>query len=160
MIKTNKKIVDYKNLKELIKQLKNKSIVLVGGCFDLIHLGHLKFLKAAKREGEILIIALESDENIKKLKGKRRPINYQGVRAENLAKLEFVDQIILLPIMKKNQEYQDLVNKVKPKVIAVTENDPLIEKKKVEAQRIKAKVIEVIPYLKNYSTTKILNKSF
>lgn len=151
------KIISYKNLSRALKKIKPRTKVLAGGCFDILHPGHLKFLEAAKKQGEVLIVALESDENIRRLKGKNRPVNPQNVRAKNLASLSFVDYIILLPELKTDKDYTNLVLKIKPEVIAVTKNDPRIKKKKSQAELVGAKVIPVIPYLKEYSTTKILN---
>ena len=152
-----KKIIAYKNLNKFLEKIKTKTIVLAGGCFDVLHLGHLKFLEAAKKQAEILIIALESDENIKRSKGNNRPVNNQIIRAKNLANFDFVDFIILLPEMKSDDDYKNLVLKMKPKVIAITENDPRLEKKKSQAKLVGTKVVEVIPYLQGYSTTKIIN---
>ena len=56
--------------------------VLVGGCFDLIHYGHIVFLKEARKQGDYLIVALESDDNVKKYKGENRPVHKQSERAE------------------------------------------------------------------------------
>ena len=82
-----------------ISAIPKEGVVLAGGCFDIIHLAHIKFLKLAKEKGQFLALLLESDENIKQMKGKDRPVNNQITRAENLSKLGFVDYIILL----KNQ---------------------------------------------------------
>ena len=57
--------------------------MLVGGCFDVLHLGHIKFLQAAKKIGDILFVFVESDENVKKIKGEARPINNQTERARS-----------------------------------------------------------------------------
>ena len=80
---------------EIDKIEKNK-LVLAGGCFDVIHQAHIEFLEKSKSEGKILVLLLESDENIKRIKGNDRPLNNQLVRAENLSKLNIVDYIILL----------------------------------------------------------------
>lgn len=128
-----------------------KKIVLVGGCFDIFHYGHLYFLKKAKKLGDILIVALESDENTKHLKGKKRPIHTQKQRAEMLEALTYVDKVIRLP---KVPNYQRLVFQVKPQIIAVTQGDPRLKKKKKHAKKVGAKVI-IIPKIKTVSTTQI-----
>jgi len=129
---------------------------LVGGCFDIVHLGHLRFLEKAKKQGDILVILLESDENIKKIKGKNRPINNQSNRAEFLTKLKMVDYIIKLPMMKNDEEYLNLVKKIKPKIIAVSEDDKNIVQKRGQARLVGAKLIKVIDLVKQQSTTKII----
>ena len=150
------KIINYQNLNKLSKQLKTSTKVLVGGCFDLLHEGHFVFLKTAKKKGEILLVALESDENIKKIKGNNRPINNQLKRANELSKLDYVDFVILLPKGMTEKVYEDLVLTIKPQTIAITENDPKEINKKRVAESVGARLITVVPYLSNYSTTKIL----
>jgi rfaE bifunctional protein nucleotidyltransferase chain/domain len=98
--------------------------VLVGGCFDLLHKGHISFLKKAKKAGDKLVVLLESDEKIKKLKGESRPVQIQEVRAKALSGLGFVDEIIKLPFMDSDKDYDELVKKIKPDIIAVTEGYP------------------------------------
>src|SRR5579872_1076023 len=87
-----------------------QSIVLVGGCFDLIHLGHITFLEEARKQGGVLMVMLESDENIKLTKGDGRPINSQNVRARILSHLDLIDFVIQLPIMRKDQDYDHLIS--------------------------------------------------
>ena len=131
------------------------SIVLVGGCFDILHYGHIHFLKKAKALGSYLVVALESDKNIKRLKGKKRPINGQVQRREMLESLRFVDQVIILADAMKDKDYEKLVSIVSPNVIAVTQGDPITEKKRKQAEKIGATFTE-IPKIKVPSTTKIL----
>ncbi|MBI5122369.1 adenylyltransferase/cytidyltransferase family protein [Candidatus Roizmanbacteria bacterium] len=132
----------------------NKKTVLVGGCFDLIHFGHLKFLEKAKEQGDFLIVALESDEFIKKHK-KKLPVHQQLERAEILANLNMIDLIILLPLFKTNNDYFNLVKKISPQIIAVTVGDPQLENKKKQALEVDAEVKEVVTNLKNFSTRNI-----
>lgn len=134
--------------------------VLVGGCFDILHFGHIQFLKKAKKLGDYLVIALESDENVKKLKGINRPIHSQKQRKEILESLNFVDEVISLPKMKNDSDYETLVIKISPSYIAVTKGDHVISKKKNHAKKVNAKVVE-IPKAKSLSTsdiTKVLEK--
>ena len=126
-------------------------VVLVGGCFDILHYGHIYFLKKARKLGDSLVVALESDENTRKLKGPKRPIHTQKQRAEILRSLRSVDKVILLPSLP---DYLSLVKKVKADVIAATQGDPLIKNKKKLAKLVGAKVV-VIPKIKTPSTTQI-----
>jgi len=130
--------------------------VLVGGCFDLIHYGHILFLKKAKEQGDYLIVALESDENVKRRKGENRPIHKQSERAEMLRSLRMVDEVVELPTMTGYEEYLAFVKKVKPDVIAVTENDSQMENKKKQAENIGGTVVVVSPRLEPHSTSRLV----
>lgn len=133
---------------------KENRIVLVGGCFDVLHYGHIQFLTAAKTHGEKLIVALESDENVKTRKGHTRPIHTQAQRKAMILSLSCVDEVIELPTMGTDQKYFDLVTTIKPSVIAITEGDPYKEKKLSQAASIGASVIE-IPKIHTPSTTQL-----
>lgn len=127
-----------------------KKTILVGGCFDILHYGHVYFLKKAKELGNYLVVALESDENTKKLKGSNRPIHTQKQRAEILRSLKFVDKVIpLSPI----PDYELLTKRVKPDIIACDREDNLLKNKKLY-ESLGAKIV-VIPKIKTPSTTQI-----
>src|SRR3989344_4617403 len=128
--------------------------VLVGGCFDLLHYGHIRFLEEAKELGDTLIVALESDENVRKMKGDGRPIHSQEQRKAMLEALSSVDEVISLPPMNNHQEYYDLVTKVAPQVIAITEGDPLESNKREQATKAAAELI-VIPKIPTPSTSQL-----
>ena len=147
-------IIRYDETQEAEIFFENKKTVLVGGCFDLIHFGHLKFLEKAKEQGDFLIVALESDEFIKKHK-KKLPVHRQSERAEILSNLNMIDLIILLPLFKTNNDYFDLVKKISPRIIAVTVGDKQLENKKKQALEVDAEVREVVTNLKNFSTRNI-----
>ncbi|OGK64730.1 hypothetical protein A2313_01900 [Candidatus Roizmanbacteria bacterium RIFOXYB2_FULL_41_10] len=134
-----------------------KKIVLVGGCFDLFHYGHLQFLKAAKKQGNYLVVAVDPDDFIL-LRKKREPIHTQKQRVEILKNLRFVDQVIALPLLKTYNDYLALVKKIKPAVIAVTAGDPQLKNKQKQAQTVGAKVKVVTPLIKNFSSTSIIAK--
>lgn len=150
------KIINFQKIASLIDSIKSKrkSIVLVGGCFDILHIGHIKFLEEAKKVGAFLIVLLESDENVKKLKGKNRPLFSQKERAQVLSSLSSIDHIILLPPMGNDQDYNQVISQLKPDVIAVTENDPLLAKKRQLAEMVGGK-IKIISYLKTFSSSKL-----
>ena len=133
---------------------KNMKTVLVGGCFDILHFGHISFLKQAKALGDTLVVALESDDNVRKTKGPLRPIHPQENRKEMLEALSFVNEVILLPTMQGDQDYIDFVTRMKPSVIAVTEGDPIVEKKRRQAIAIGAELI-VIPKIHTPSTSQL-----
>lgn len=132
-----------------------KKIVLVGGCFDLLHFGHISFLTQAKSLGDYLIVALESDENVRRMKGDARPIHTQMQRKEMLESLSVVDEVITLPPMHGFPDYLELVKKIKPAVIAVTEGDHEKIKKNQQAKEIGAELIE-IPKIHTPSTSQLV----
>ena len=84
-------------LKEIVDSLKKqgKKIGFTNGCFDLIHVGHIKYLRAAKKLADILIVAINSDKSVKGLKGNKRPLFPQSERAEILSAFEFVDYVVI-----------------------------------------------------------------
>lgn len=132
-----------------------QSIVLVGGCFDILHIGHIKFLTAVKKSQSCLLIILENDAKVKKLKGVNRPFFSQLERAEVLASLFAVNYVLLLGDMKKDHDYQELVIKISPNFIGATEDDPLFKIKKSLADKIGAEII-IVPKVEMHSTTRIV----
>jgi len=99
-------------------------------------------------------VALESDINVRRMKGPSRPIHNQTQRKSMLESLIFVDEVIVLPPMNSDQEYFDLAIKVKPTVIAVTEGDPIVGKKQKQADMVGAKLV-VIPKIHTPSTSQL-----
>jgi len=91
------KIKTLAEIKKISAQAKkeNKTIVFTNGCFDLLHIGHITYLKEARALGDILIIGLNSDSSIKKLKGKKRPLIPEHERAQILSALEYVSYVVL-----------------------------------------------------------------
>jgi FAD synthetase len=137
------------------KPLKGQRVVLVGGCFDVLHIGHIEFLSASKKNGDYLIVALEPDASIKNYK-KRKPVHTQLQRAKILSHLRDVDEVLLLPSLKGFEAYKKLVEDINPSVIGITQGDPQINNKKLQAQLVGAKIVEVMPHLEGYSSSKII----
>lgn len=150
-------IIPYSDLEKSTKLFEGKRVVLVGGCFDLLHYGHIKFLKSASSTGDFMVIALESDEFIKKNK-RKSPIHNQQERAEILVTLNMVDMVVLLPFFDNENEYRNLVGLIRPEIIAVTEGDRYLEKKQAQAKAIGAEVKVVSQLLKEFSTRKIVSE--
>lgn len=128
--------------------------VLVGGVFDILHFGHIHFLKEAKKLGDWLVVALESDQNVRRIKGPKRPIHSQKMRMDMLNSLNFVDEVILLKDKMADVDYRTLVEGIHPYAIAVTKGDPLLEKKRAHAKSVGAKLTQ-IPKIKVASTSQI-----
>lgn len=133
------------------------SRVLVGGCFDVLHFGHIQFLQAAKALGSILTIALEPDEKIL-LSKHRRPIHSQIQRAEILSHLRFVDEIILLPVLNDYEEYLTLVLQLKPCYLAVTLGDTQLDNKRKQAEMIGAELKIVTDNISNFSSSHLIKE--
>ncbi len=105
------------DLKEFIQRLsklrQNKKVVFTNGCFDIIHAGHVQYLQQAKELGDILIVGLNSDDSVKRLKGSSRPINNQQDRKIVLEALRSVDYVL---IFEEDTPY-NLINQIKPDVL-------------------------------------------
>lgn len=153
-----KKTLSIEDVTQLAAKLhqQNQRIVLAGGCFDLLHIGHITFLEEAKKHGDILIILLESDQTISKSKGERRPINSQDDRARILSALSVVDYIFLLKSEMTDKEYDNLVIMLKPAIIATTAGDINRHHKERQAELVQAKVIDVTMPISDKSTTTLI----
>src|SRR6186713_1913036 len=93
------KILKPENLKSWRDELRKsgKKLVVTNGCFDLLHLGHVTYLDAARALGDILLVGLNGDKGVRELKGEGRPLNMQEDRAAVLAALQMVDAIVIFP---------------------------------------------------------------
>lgn len=152
------KIINLNKAVKISNKMKKegKKTVLAGGVFDILHIGHITFLTKAKSLGDYLFILLESDEFARKTKGKKRPINSQSERAVVLSALSAVDFIIKLKGILKDKDYDRIVERLSPKVIATSAQDQNLEQKKRQADKIGAKVTEAVKRLPHKSTSKIL----
>ncbi len=150
-------ITSLSEIKDLAKALhdQKKDIVLVGGCFDILHLGHVRFLEEAKKIGDMLIVFIESDETIRKSKGENRPIHTQKDRATVVSSLTSVDFTILLPPLCKDEDYGDIIRTLQPRVIATTQGDPYRSHKERHARETGAEVLDVIDRLPEFSSTRL-----
>ena len=91
------KLKELSDLRETLKPLRNagQRIVFTNGCFDILHAGHVRYLTAARREGDLLVVGLNSDQSVKRIKGPQRPLVSEQQRAEVLAGLWCVDYIVI-----------------------------------------------------------------
>lgn len=152
------KILTIKEAIEVSQKLREqgKTIALAGGCFDILHIGHIRFLKEARQQGDMLFILLESDKTIQEKKGKDRPINSQADRALVLSEICLVDYIVTLSKPMDNQGYDNLVIALKPAIIATTKGDPDLNHKQRQAKLINARLSEVLNNVSNQSTTRLI----
>ena len=93
------KIYNRSQLAPILQQAKTDGTIVVttNGCFDVLHLGHLRYLQAARQLGDLLVVAVNSDNSVRELKGKNRPLVPEGERAEMLAGLECVSYVVIFP---------------------------------------------------------------
>jgi len=93
----NKKIKNLSQMKGIVAQLKNRGqkVVFTNGCFDILHVGHVRYLNKAKKQGDVLIIGLNTDRSVRAIKGEKRPVVPEKERAEVLGALECVDYVVL-----------------------------------------------------------------
>ena len=144
-------IIDRQELIGVLERLRTdgRKIVFTNGCFDIIHVGHVRYLKRAKHLGDVLIIGLNSDKSVSAIKP-GRPVNPQAHRAEILVSLDMVDYVVLFD---EDTPY-DLIKLVKPDVL-VKGGD--WKKEDIVGSDI-AKETLSLPYIKGISTTEIINR--
>ncbi len=130
------------------QERENQIIVFTNGCFDLLHDGHLYLLKEAKKFGGILIVAVNDDDSVKRLKGITRPIESLELRMQKLAELETVDFVISF----SGDTPLQLIEKIKPAVL-VKGGD--YKKEEIVGNNIALQTV-IIPLLEGFSTTKII----
>ena len=108
-----RKIVNQSFFVENEDKLHQQKIVFTNGCFDLLHCGHITYLAKARELGDVLVLGLNSDASVKRLKGPTRPVNPQDARALVLAALEMIDYVV---VFEEDTPYE-LIAKVKPDVL-------------------------------------------
>jgi rfaE bifunctional protein nucleotidyltransferase chain/domain len=143
-------------LVKIISALKKrgKKVVFTNGCFDILHYGHAKYLEAAKAKGDILVVAVNSDSSVRKLKGKGRPVVPQNFRAKMLGALESVDFVVIF----SEATPLEIIKSLKPD--ALVKGGDWKEKDIVGADFIRSRKGKVfsIKFIKGFSTTNIIKK--
>ena len=150
------KILDRQILKEKLDALRKegKKIAFTNGCFDILHVGHVRYLREAKKTADVLVLALNSDSSVRSIKGEKRPLVGEEERAEILAALEFIDFVTIF----KELTPQELIIYLKPDVLIKGGDWP--EDKVVGRDDVKkwgGRVV-LIPEVKGKSTTNIVEK--
>ncbi len=140
----------------LMKNLKqqNKTTVFTNGCFDILHIGHVRYLKESARHGDILIIGLNSDSSVKKLKGPSRPINPESDRAELLSELGFVDYVVIFD----EQTPENLLNEIKPDIYTKGADYTLETLPEAKTVLKNGGRVEFINLVEGKSTTNVIKK--
>ena len=135
----------------------NKKVVLVTGVFDVLHQEHEIFLKKAKAAGEYLIVGLESDQRVKRIKGPQRPVNTELQRVRNIEKLKTADFTFILPkVFDKPNDHEDLIKKIQPDILAVSSHTKYIAEKIKIIEKYKGKVKIVHEYNPLFSSTMLI----
>lgn len=151
-------VLQINQLLSVINDLKNQNnaIVTTNGCFDIIHAGHTRYLKQAKELGDVLIVCLNSDESVKRLKGPSRPINHEEDRAEVLSSLYFVDYVVIF----SEDTPINILDQIKPNIHV--KGGDYTEETLPETPVIRqgGGKIQFIPFVEGRSTTGVINKIF
>ncbi len=150
------KILDRESLREKMEDLRKtgKKIAFTNGCFDILHVGHVRYLREAKKTGDVLVLALNSDSSVRSIKGEKRPLVPETERAEVLAALEFIDFITIFDELTP----LELIKCLKPDVLIKGGDWP--EEKVVGRDEVKqwgGKVV-IIPEVMGKSTTNVVEK--
>ena len=135
-------------------QNEGKKFVATNGCFDILHVGHVRYLQKTKSLADFSIVMLNSDKSVKLIKGESRPINNQNDRAEILTALSCVDYVVLF----EERSPAELLEKIKPNIYTKGADytiETLPEREIVERNGIK---VEFIDFVQGKSTTNIINK--
>jgi rfaE bifunctional protein nucleotidyltransferase chain/domain len=152
----NDKVVPLEKLQLRVKDLRTagKKIVATNGCFDLLHVGHVRYLNAARALGDALIVGINGDESVRELKGQGRPVNNQNERAEIVAALGCVDLVTIFPEMRATRFLELAAPDVYVKGGDYNQ-DTLNSDERVVLQKVGAK-IDIVPFEPGYSTTDLL----
>ena len=150
------KILERNALKDKLEELrkKGKKIAFTNGCFDILHVGHVRYLREAKKTADVLVLALNSDSSVRSIKGEKRPLMNEKERAEILAALEFIDFVTIFPELTP----LELINYLKPDILIKGGDWP--EEKVVGREEIKkwGGRVAIIPEVEGKSTTNIVEK--
>ena len=149
------KYKDFSELPALVEDLKKKGkrLVLTNGCFDLLHAGHIMLFSASKQLGDILVVAIDDDESVKKLKGSGRPVLNANERGRILSALDTVDYVVVF----SSHELNKLIEIIQPDVLTKGSN---YTSKEVFGRELVEKYggrVELIPVTENISSTRIIN---
>lgn len=152
------KIVDLDELARKSRELRaaGRKLVVTNGCFDLLHVGHVRYLRAARKLGDALAVGLNGDRSVRELKGEGRPINNERDRAEVLAALECVDFVSIFQETRATH----FLEKVAPSIYAKG-GDYSAETLNAEERAVLEKVgaeVRIVPFEQGYSTSELIAK--
>ncbi|MGB8805842.1 MAG: adenylyltransferase/cytidyltransferase family protein [Chthoniobacterales bacterium] len=154
----NSKILTLDQLAAESRRLRSESqrVVATNGCFDILHVGHVRYLTAARKLGDVLVVGLNGDDSVRQLKGEGRPVNREQDRAEVLAALESVDYVTIFP----ENRATNFLRAAAPAVYAKGGDytaDTLDPGERAVLDEFGSR-IEIIPFEKGYSTSELLTR--
>ena len=150
----DRKILNWDTLDSTLVSINKEKIVFTNGCFDILHPGHIHILDQAKSYGDILIVGLNSDESIKKLKGPKRPKISQKDRLRILSSIKFVDYAILF----EEDTPLKLIKKIKPNILVKGgdyNSDDIVGSEFVKSNGGEIKIVQL---LEGYSSSSLIDK--
>ncbi len=149
-------LVKQSELDDLLKKLRSqgKTIVTTNGCFDILHVGHVRYLEKTKSFADVLIVALNSDKSVKRIKGESRPINNENDRAEILSALRCVDYVVLFD----EDSPINLLLQIKPDVYTKGGDYTIETLPEAKGVMEAGGRIEFISFVEGKSTTSIIEK--
>ena len=155
------KFIDEKNIDELISDLKKnkKSIVFTNGCFDILHAGHIDYLEKAKALGDVLIVGVNSDASVKRIKGEKRPVVKQKYRLRLLEGVQSIDHIMLFD----DNTPLSLIKKISPNVLvkgADWKDKGVIGEEFVNTYGGRVELIELLPGISTSSIIENILKAY
>ncbi len=150
------KVVDIQTLQRALEvaRLQNKKIVFTNGCFDLLHLGHVDYLSKARDLGDILVVGVNSDNSVKRLKGNTRPLQDEVSRSQILAAFVFVDFGVLFD----EDTPLNLIQTVQPDILVKGADYKIEDIVGYDIVKNKGGEVKTISFLQGFSTTNIVNK--
>jgi len=149
-------VIKRKEAEKLALDIKKqgKTMVFTNGCFDILHIGHVRYLKESAKFGDYLIIGLNSDSSVKRLKGETRPINNESDRAELLSELGFVDYVVIFD----EDTPQNLLDEIKPDVYTKGADYTLDTLPEAKIVLKNGGRVEFINLVEGKSTTNVIKK--
>jgi D-beta-D-heptose 7-phosphate kinase/D-beta-D-heptose 1-phosphate adenosyltransferase len=150
-------VLNSENLSDFFSKLRssNKKIIFTNGCFDLLHIGHVRYLQEARSLGDILVVGVNSDRSVQVLKGPTRPIQNQNDRAEILAALACVDYTVIFD----EQTPERLIHEVRPDILVKGGDWKISEIVGSDFVLANGGQVRSLQFIDGRSTTKIIEKS-
>lgn len=158
MMKLDSKIITLAKIREWRSKVRKnrQQLVVTNGCFDILHVGHIRYLHSARKEGDLLLVGLNGDESIRQLKGDGRPVNPESDRALLLAALECVDAVCIFPEKRAtrflNEAQPDIYVKGGDYTLETLDSD---ERRTIESAKGR---IVFIPFITDRSTSNLIKK--
>ena len=149
-------LIRRESVRALVEKLHNegKTVVATNGCFDILHIGHVKYLEKTKSFADYLLVLLNSDKSVRSIKGAGRPINPEGDRAEVLSALRCVDFVVLFD----EDSPKNLLDEIKPDVYTKGADYNMETLPEADIMKKNGTRVEFIDFVEGKSTTAIINK--